>query len=63
MYTDLKGKKQREVNVNLFFHAMNYLVFFQTIVVEITKGEEKSQKKGITSKTDEIKAKLKVSDE
>ena len=42
---------------------MNYLVFVQTILVEISKREEKLQRKGITSKTDEIKAKLKVGDD
>ena len=63
MYTDLKGKKQREVNVNMFFHAMNYLVFFQTIIVEISKRKEKLQRKRITSKTDEINTKWKVYDE
>ena len=61
MYTDLKGKKTK--NVNLFFHAMNYLVFFQTIIVEIRKRKEKLQRKRITSKTDEINTKWKVYDE
>ena len=42
---------------------MNYLVFVQTILVEISKREEKLQRKGITSKTDEIRAELKVGDE
>ena len=42
---------------------MNYSVFVQTILVEISKREEKLQRKGITSNTDEIKAKFKVSDE
>ena len=33
---------------------MNYSVFVQTFLVKISKREEKSGKKGITSKTDEV---------
>ena len=56
---DVNGFKRKTTKRSKCKSVLNCSVFVQTILAEISKGEEKSQKKGITSKTDEIKKKMK----